>query len=846
MLKKCSITLCAAVALLCASPLAFSAVQTPELKSACDSAADGNESNLPSDDCLDIDKQVQSAQIDKMLSDKDALGRLKSTDDVVQMTGRDRKNLKDSDVDKAKDLEKANSKPLITSTVNQYFQKFGLKPFGYEMFRSTSTALVPGTDLPTPDNYKLEPGDSLTVETYGQVNKTFQLPIEKDGVANLPDIGPLPLGGMELGVARSLLEAKVRNSMVATNARVSVSQLRASKVIVVGDAEKPGSYVLSGIPTVTAALFASGGVKDIGSLRKIELKRDGKLIRTLDIYAELLSGDTSKDTQVFPGDAIFVPVVGPTIGVRGEVYRPAIYELLNERTIEDAIKLAGGFSPNSDIRHATIDRITNGSGRTVESIDLSDPRTLSMTLRAGDLLHIPPINPYLDNTVEVFGAILRPISRGFRPGLKILDVISSPSETKVSADLGYVLVERVDSKDHRVSTVSTDLNQAFKDPKGPDNIALERGDKIYVFDKNEPRSRYLAAIVKDIQRQAGPSDNASVVDVSGQVNAPGTYPLDRNMRLKDLIRAGGGLKDSAYTEYAELTRYQIVNGERRVASISKVKLSDALNSDASANLVLQPYDSLLIQTVPDWSKNETVELIGEFRFPGRYVLRNGETLSQLIQRAGGFTERAFLQGGIFTREDIRQREVEQKNRMIQELTKNLVSEKTDSKDKKMDSALDAQSAIDQLSSVVPLGRIVIDLPGLNKLGRLSDCDVTLRDKDKLIVPRKTEEISVIGEVHNQTSFLFRPGLTKKSIIEKAGGYTSRADKKSSYIIRANGEVVPERGFFAKSGRYLEPGDSVVVPINVDRVNPLIEWSTISQVVYQFAVTASSLKVIGVL
>jgi polysaccharide biosynthesis/export protein len=818
---------------------------SPTTRPQSNSGAGAGVNNAMAADASSLASQAKSlttseqAQLEKALAGKDGAEAAKKLDVLDKKNTAD----KDKELDKAKDNE---YKSQLLNDVNKYFSQYGLRPFGYELFRGTTTALVPGTDLPTPDNYKLEPGDSLTVETYGQVNRTFQLPIEKDGIANVPEIGPLALGGMELGSARSMLEAKVKNSLIATNARISVSQLRSSRVIVVGDAEKPGSYVLSGIPTVTAALFASGGVKEIGSLRKVELRRDGKLVRTLDIYAELLSGDTSKDVQVFPGDAIFIPVVGDTIGVRGEVFRPAVYELLNERSVGEAIKLAGGFTPNADISRATIDRIKVGKDRVIESIDLTQPDSLQVILHAGDLITIPSIIPILENKVEVSGAILRPVSRGYTPGMRVLDVISSPSELPVNADLNYVLIARIDPTSRKLVTLSLDLDEAFHNPQGSSNIRLQGGDKIYVFDKFENRDKYISGIIRDIQRQAMPTERARVVNISGQINSPGTYPLDEGMTIRDLLRAGGGLKDSAFTESAELTRFKIVDGQRRIASVTSVNLKAVSEGSGSLNMLLQPYDQLLIQTVPDWSKNESVELIGEFKFPGTYTLRNGETLAQLIQRAGGFSDRAFLPGAIFTREDLRQREIEQKNKMIRELKSSIAIEKVDPTGKKLDTAADAQLALDQLNAITPIGRMVIDLPSLSRLGRLSDSDITLRDHDKLIVPRKTEEISVIGEVHNQTSFLYKPGMTKQAVIDKAGGFTRHADKKAAYIIKANGDVIAGHGFFRGANQQLEAGDTVIVPTDIDRVNPLIEWSTISQMVYQFAVTASSLKVIGVL
>lgn len=737
-----------------------------------------------------------------------------------------------------------------SSDLNAYFSKFGLKPFGYDMFKSATTALVPGTDLPTPDTYKLAPGDTITIETYGQMNRTYRLPIEHDGSVNVPDLGPVALQGLDVGSAKSILENRVKSSMLGTSAKVSVTELHSARVLVLGDAERPGSYVLTGVPNVTAALFASGGVKDIGSLRKVELRRDGKVVRKLDTYAELLMGDTSNDLQVLPGDAVLIPTIGATVGVAGEVLRPAVYEILNERTIGDVIKLSGGFSPGSDPSHATIDRIVSGKNRTIDSIDLTREADLQKPINAGDLITIPPIVPYLANQIEVTGAVLRPIVRAYAKNIHLVDVLPSLSDLKKSADSHYVLVRRIDQKTKIISTISTDLDMAIKAPTSKFNIELQPEDTVVVFDRFHSRGASVNTYIRELQRQSSPNEPARVFTINGQVNASGTYPLDSNMHFSDALRAGGGLKDSAYRQTAELTRYQMVNGEKRVVAVSRVDLQSILDGNAEADVTLQPYDLINIQVTPGWFKTETVELVGEFKFPGKYVITPGETLATVIKRAGGYTDRAFLRGAIFTREDLRMREQEQKNKLMMELRANVTAQ-TQSPDKSNAMAaaaiVNAQTAIEQLSAVEPLGRMVIDLDELAKMGRLSNRDVTLRDKDKLVVPRKTEEIMILGEVQNPTAIVYHNGLTKKEAIGDAGGFTRRADKSAAYVIRANGQVINKSGsMFSINSQNLEPGDSVIVPTNLTAVSPMVEWASISQMVFQFAATAASLKTIGIL
>jgi len=735
------------------------------------------------------------------------------------------------------------------NVTNRYFERFGLKPFGYEMFRSATTALVPGTDLPAPDNYKLAPGDAITIETYGQTTRTYKVPVDRDGSVNVPDLGPVSVQGLDAGSAKMLLESRVKSGMLGTSAKVSVSELHSSRVLVVGDAEQPGSYVLTGLPNVTAALLASGGVLEIGSLRKVELRRDGKTVRHLDIYSELLNGDTSNDVQVLPGDAILIPTVGPTIGVAGEVLRPAVYELLNERTIAEVVKLAGGFTPGSDPSHAVLDRIDSGKHRVIENVDLTKESELQKSIRAGDLLTIPPITSYLANQVQITGAVLRPGVRAAVSNLKIADVLPSLTDLAPTADSHYVLIRRLDLKTQIVSTLSTDLEAAISNPSSKWNIELKAADQIVVFDKFKSRKFAIAKILSDLQRQSTPEKPAAVFSIAGQVNANGTYPLDTNMHVSDAIRAGGGLKDSAYRRSAELTRFQIINGEKRVTSVIRIDLQSVIGGNAESDIVLQPYDQLNIQVTPGWNKNESVQLVGEVQFPGTYTITPGETLSSVIKRAGGFTNLAFLKGAIFTREDLRRREAEQKSKLLIDLRASMASQAAAvDKSNPLSAATlaSSQAALQQLEQVEPLGRMVIDLPELSKTGRLSNKDVTLRNNDRLVVPRMTEEVTILGEVQNQTAVQFYPGLTKNRAIADAGGFTRRADKSNTYVIRANGQVVTVNHSFYGKNQALEPGDSVIVPTDVASMNPLVRWSTISQMVFQFATTAASLKVVGVL
>ncbi|HLS80403.1 MAG TPA: polysaccharide biosynthesis/export family protein, partial [Steroidobacter sp.] len=271
----------------------------------------------------------------------------------------------------------------------------GLKPFGYDLFDQPPSTFAPAADIPVPSDYRIGPGDNVNIELFGKRTGRYLLVVDRSGALTLPEFGPIQVSGLSFDAMREEIEQRVAEQMIGVRASVTMGQLRTIRVFVVGDVVSPGSYVVSGLSSITNALFASGGVSSIGSLRNIELKRSGKTIARLDLYDLLLRGDTSQDRQLQQGDAIFVPPVGSTAGIGGQVRRPAIYELRGAATVADLIELAGGLKPEADSRLVRLERIDASRERTVLTLDLSKPGDRSHALMPGDLLTIPQV---LDDT----------------------------------------------------------------------------------------------------------------------------------------------------------------------------------------------------------------------------------------------------------------------------------------------------------------------------------------------------------------------------------------------------------------------------------------------------------------
>ncbi len=270
-----------------------------------------------------------------------------------------------------------------------------LKPFGYDLFEGVPSTFAPVSDIQVPSDYIVGPGDKLEIQLYGNEPASYSLTVERDGRINFPKLGPINLSGLTFENARAAIEQRVSKQLIGSRVSVTMGELRSIRVFVLGEANKPGSYTVSGLSTMTNALFVSGGVKKIGSLRNIQLKRNGKLITVLDLYDLLLHGDTSGDRQLLPGDVIFIPPIGPTVSVDGAVRRPAIYETKGEKTVADAVELAGGLSPEADEKLAQMERILPSSLHEMQNVDLTSEASRKMLLANGDKLRVPLIRPTL-------------------------------------------------------------------------------------------------------------------------------------------------------------------------------------------------------------------------------------------------------------------------------------------------------------------------------------------------------------------------------------------------------------------------------------------------------------------
>jgi len=731
--------------------------------------------------------------------------------------------------------------PIVQTTrVEAEVSPGKLKAFGYDLFAGEPTSFESATRAPVSPNYLLGPGDTVRVLFYGKLNESYELEVNRNGSIEFPQLGPVSLAGMTFSDAKKLLQRRINEEIIGVEASISLGELRSMQVFMLGEAYKPGTYTISALSTITNALFLSGGFSDIASLRNLELKRAGKVISKLDIYDLLLRGDTTNDAQLQSGDTIYIPTVERTASVDGQVRRPAIYELKGQVTAEQLVKLAGGLKPKAFASSARIHRIGSTGFMRVLDIDLSTPKGKKTTIKNGDLLSIDSAVERQEMVVTLSGHIHHPGAFLWREGLRISDVVKSVENLKPNADLDFALIHRELPPVGKIKPLFVDLRTALTDTNSSANIRFQPRDELIIFSNGKDRAAKLADLVELLKLQSRSGDMAQIATISGTVRSSGVYPLTQGMTLTQLIAAAGGLNEEAYTQVVELSRYDFSSGEKAGSDHLSITLSEAIN-DPTKDPKIQPYDTVSVRTIPEFRETLSVNLKGEVRFPGFYRFKRGETLSQVIKRAGGLTDLAHVEASVFTREELRVQEAKQLQELRKRLRADLAATSLEIVNEGQRSNLDnSVQILDTLESSNALGRLVINLNGVLD-GSIDD--VVLKDGDLLVIPEYRQEISVFGEIQHPSAHLFNRKLNIDDYIELSGGVNIHADSKRIYIVKADGSVsLPGgSGWFIRKNTHINPGDTIIVPLDVDRRRSLTVWAEASAVIYQLALGAAALN-----
>jgi protein involved in polysaccharide export with SLBB domain len=708
---------------------------------------------------------------------------------------------------------------------------------------------------------------------WGNQNQNLELPISRDGTISFPDSGPVTVAGLSFDEARQQIRKRVSEQYIGVEASITLGELRSMRVFVLGEARNPGSYTVSSLSTITNALYVSGGVKQNGSLRNVQHKRNGKLVGTLDLYDLLLKGDSSADNRLQPGDVIFIPPVGKRAGIEGEVYRPALYELKGDNTLADLVRMAGGLTPQAYPQRVNIERTNQDFLRIIAEADYTGQQGQNARVQAGDRVRIPSISDITGQYVEVKGAATRAGKFAWMPGMRVSSIIRNlDADLLPVADKQYAAVVRTNPKDDTISVLNLRLREAVRSPGGEHDLVLEERDRLFLFSdagkvdlqqkpengrengalatsekgaseqgpENFTRERLFAPVLQRLKAQARPGSPQQTIRISGPVRYPGEYPMPATRSLADAVFVAGGLKDSASLYQAEVARYTTDDDGIGQTNILNVNLADAMAGNADVSL--QSRDTILIKSIPDFAKTRTITLAGEVRYPGEYTFRDGETLKDVLQRAGGVTNNAFPRGAVFTREKLRQLEAQRLREAEERLQGDLLGVQLQGDSfggQNAERVQQVQDLLEEVQNSRPIGRMVIDLAAV--LENENYQAIRLQDGDQLTIPTIPQSVSVFGEVQFPTSHLHQAGLTVDDYLERSGGPTRQADESRVYVVKADGSVtLPQRSrWFGGRSQQLEPGDTIIMPIDVDRLNQLELWTNVSQIVYQMALGAAA-------
>ncbi|WP_028862334.1 SLBB domain-containing protein [Psychromonas aquimarina] len=785
--------------------------------------------------------------------------------------------------------DKQTIKPRIVDTEktkNKVKDPDSLKMFGYDLFAGEPMSLTPLSDLPVPNDYLLGVGDELKIKVFGKTTENYNLVINREGSIHIPELGPFQARGLTYQQLRTELSALIQRSMIGVETSISLGKLKTIEVFVLGSAYKPGSYVISSLSTVTQAIKAAGGIDKLGSLREIHIKRNNKTIKKIDLYDLLISGDTSSDISLKQGDVVFIPIKKKMVSIDGFVKRPAIYELKDEKNINSVLKLAGGLNAKA-YPEVQLTRTTK-MGRELFEINVQDKKaSQEFLLKNGDELQVGKASELYHNAVTLSGAVVKPGVYKWTEDLTVSDVIKSVKlDLNKDVDLNNALLVREVGLEHNIKVMYFDLLAAVSNPKSELDIKLQEQDQVIVLnkdtgiaeklgeksnlskeidnaeideelaisdlgDKSEQqssaqafRTELLKPVIAQLKAQSDFKNPVQIVDIRGAVKFPGIYPLFKNADLQTLINIAGGLKEASYLTAGELSRIKLVKGKSRI-NYQSIDIAGAMKGTENANIRLESKDRVHIFTKPEWREDYKVTLSGEVQFPGTYSFNRGETLYDVIQRAGGLTEFAYPQGAVFARESLRKIEEKQLAFLHQQLREEVstLSFRRQSSTSPLQSS-DAQSAmntIEQLGVAEAVGRMSINLDKILQHDQAQN--INLENQDFLHIPPLRKVISVIGHVQFPTAHIFEENKNVDAYLDLSGGPKKQADTDRVYVIRANGSVfVPNQSFwFSREDQPLMPGDTIVMPMDTDYMDTLTTFTSATQIMYQLGVAWSAIK-----
>lgn len=692
-----------------------------------------------------------------------------------QQMGTDTANMQGTELNEARLREETKDETTALTDNQPTTEELAQEDqvFGRNIFNTRNLTFEPNNNMATPPNYQLGPGDEVIIDIWGASQTSIRQTITPDGTINMQELGPIYLSGMTVEEANRFLKNKLGTVFANENNQIQVTlgNTRTIQINIMGEVVQPGTYALSAFSTVFHALYRAGGVNDIGSLRNVQLVRNGKKIAAVDVYDFIMQGKIKDDIRLQEGDVIIVPAYDMLVKMSGNVKRPMRFEMKKNETLAALIKYAGGFNADAYSKSVRMVR-QNGMEYEVKTVDEMDYSVCQ--LRDGDVVTVGAILNRFTNKVEIKGAVYRPDIYALDGKVNTVRALIEKAQGLMDDAFTNRAVLQRQRDDLTSEIVSVDV-KALMNGTIPD-IPLRKNDILYI------------PSIHDLQ-------DLGSVTIYGEVTKPDEYPYADNMTLEDLIIQAGGLKEAASTVRVDVSRRikdtKSVNSTDSIGQMFSFALKDGFVIDGQPGFVLQPYDQVFVRRSPGYQTQQNVSIQGEVIFGGTYTLTSkAERLSDLVKKAGGVTNSAYVRGAKL----IRVANDEEKKRM-QDVVKLMGREL-------------GESAIDSLGLQVDgLFSVGIDLEAaLANPG--GDADLVLREGDVLNIPEYVNTVKINGAVMMPNTVSYRKGEKVNYYLGQAGGYSQHAKKSKKFIIYMNGQVAKVKG---NGSKQIEPGCEIIVP-----------------------------------
>lgn len=650
-----------------------------------------------------------------------------------------------------------------------------LQVFGRNIFNNRNLSFAPSENIATPENYKLGPGDEVIIDIWGTNQNTIRQTISPDGFINIEGIGLVYLTGMKVKEADSYMRRQlnkiysVDGEGAQSEIKLTLGAIRTIQVNVMGEVAAPGTYFLSSLSTVYHALYRAGGFSDLGSVRDIELIRDGKKKADIDIYDFIIKGQSSEDVTLQEGDIILVPTYESLVSAYGKVKRPMIYEMKEGETVKDLIAYAGGFTGSAYKGNVNLER---KNGREYQVLTVMEDEYPSFAVMDGDVMTVGTMIDRYENRLEIKGAVYRPGTYQYSDRIRtVKQLVAIADGLKGDAFTNRAIIQR-ELPDYTIETVSFDLKKVLSG-EAPD-VELKPNDILTISSIHE-------------------LEDVGFITVYGEVATPGSFVFAKNTTLEDIIMQAGGLLESASTVKVDVSRRlkdsHATEATDTLSRLYTFEIKDGFVVDGDADFILEPYDNVYVRRSPSYNIQNHVRVEGEILFPGTYALaQKNSRLSDLVKQAGGASEWAYVKGSRLSR----RMTPEEKLRMQSTL---------DMLDNTRDS-LDASKLNIAETYVVGIDlEAALANPG-------GDADIPLRDGDVLLIPEHLNIVKISGNVLYPNVVSYNSNMTVKDYIQMAGGYGFDAKRSRAYVVYLNGTVTKAKKL---NKTVVQPGCEIIVP-----------------------------------